>query len=48
MMRIMNSKERVRAAIAKKPVDEIPLGFYAVDYDIVEKVIGRKTDLWYF
>lgn len=39
----MNSKERVQAAIARKPVDRVPLGFYAVDYDIVERVIGRPT-----
>lgn len=39
----MNSKERVRAAIARQPVDRVPLGFYAVDYDIVEQVIGRPT-----
>ena len=39
----MNSKERVRAAINREPVDEVPLGFYVVDYDTVEKVIGRKT-----
>ena len=28
----MNSKERVRAAIAREPVDRVPLGFYSVDY----------------
>ena len=39
----MTSKERVQAAIAREPVDRVPLGFYAVDYDIVERVIGRKT-----
>ncbi|OGV65723.1 MAG: hypothetical protein A3K19_25870 [Lentisphaerae bacterium RIFOXYB12_FULL_65_16] len=39
----MTGKERVRAAIARQPVDKIPLGFYAVDCDTVEKVIGRKT-----
>ncbi len=39
----MNSKERVRAAIAGEPVDRVPLGFYAVDCDTVEKVIGRST-----
>ena len=39
----MNSKERVRAAVAGEPVDRIPLGFYVVDCDTVEKVIGRKT-----
>lgn len=39
----MNSKERVRAAIARQPVDRVPLGFYAVDHDTIEKVLGRKT-----
>ena len=39
----MNSKERVRAAIAGEPVDKIPLGLYVVDCDTIEKVIGRKT-----
>lgn len=39
----MNSKERVAAAIAHKPVDKVPLGFYAVDYDTVSKVLGRPT-----
>ncbi len=39
----MNSKQRVRAAIARKPVDKVPLGFYAVDHDTVEGVLGRKT-----
>jgi hypothetical protein len=39
----MNSKERVRAAIAGEPVDRIPLGFYVVDCDTIERVIGRKT-----
>ena len=39
----MNSKERVRAAINREVPDEVPLGFYLVDYDIIEKVIGRPT-----
>lgn len=39
----MTSKERVRAAIARQRVDRVPLGFYAVDHDTVEKVIGRPT-----
>ena len=39
----MTSKERVQAAIERKPVDRVPLGFYAVDYDTVERVLGRKT-----
>ncbi|MFH1566968.1 MAG: hypothetical protein ABIL09_03145, partial [Gemmatimonadota bacterium] len=39
----MNSKERVRAAIARQPVDRVPLGFYAVDHDTVSRVLGRPT-----
>ena len=39
----MNSKERVRAAIRCERPDKVPLGFYVVDYDTVERVIGRKT-----
>ena len=39
----MNSKERVRAAVARQPVDKVPLGLYVVDYDIVEQVIGHET-----
>ena len=39
----MNSRERVSKAIARKSVDRIPLGFYAVDHDTIESVIGRPT-----
>jgi len=39
----MNSKERVRAAVAREAVDKVPLGFYVVDYDIIEQVIGHET-----
>ena len=39
----MTSKERVRAAINLRPVDRVPLGFYVVDCDTIERVIGRKT-----
>jgi len=39
----MNSKERVRAAVARQPVDKVPLGFYVVDYDTIEQVIGHET-----
>jgi hypothetical protein len=40
---IMNSRERVAAAIARQPVDMVPLGFYAVDHDTVAKVLGHPT-----
>lgn len=39
----MNSRERVQAAIARQPVDRVPLGFYAVDHDTVARVLGRPT-----
>ncbi len=39
----MNAIERVTNAIARKPVDRIPLGFYAVDCDTVGKVLGRPS-----
>ncbi|NPV07924.1 MAG: hypothetical protein HPY83_08180 [Anaerolineae bacterium] len=39
----MTSKERVRAAVSRQPVDKTPIGFYVVDYDTIERVIGRKT-----
>jgi len=39
----MNGKQRVRAAIARQAPDKVPLGFYAVDHDTIERVIGRKT-----
>lgn len=39
----MTSKERVRATIARKSADRVPLGFYAADHDTVSAVIGRPT-----
>ncbi len=39
----MTGKERVRAAIARQPVDRVPLGLYAVDHDTIAAVIGRPT-----
>lgn len=39
----MNSKQRVVDTIAGTEPDQVPLGFYAVDYDTVEKVLGRET-----
>ena len=41
----MNSRERVLAALEHRPVDRLPLGFFAVDHDTVSKVLGRKTYL---
>ncbi|HUU59008.1 MAG TPA: uroporphyrinogen decarboxylase family protein [Phycisphaerae bacterium] len=39
----MTGKERGKAAVARRPVDRVPLGLYAVDYDTVAAVIGRPT-----
>jgi hypothetical protein len=39
----MTGKERVRAAVARQPVDRIPLGFYVVDCDTIARVLGRPT-----
>jgi uroporphyrinogen-III decarboxylase len=39
----MNSKERVAATIRLQEVDYPPMGFYAVDKDTVENVIGHPT-----
>lgn len=39
----MNSKERVKNAINRQPVDRAPLGVYAIDHDTVSKVLGRPT-----
>lgn len=39
----MNSIERVKRTLAGEDVDRVPLGFYLVDCDTIEKVIGRPT-----
>ncbi len=41
----MNGKERVQHALARQPVDRIPLGFYAIDFDTVERLLGHETYL---
>ncbi|MFC1582269.1 uroporphyrinogen decarboxylase family protein [Planctomycetota bacterium] len=41
----MNSKERVKAAIALEQPDMTPLGFYVVDHDTISNIIGRPTYL---
>ena len=41
----MNSRERVIAALDHQPVDRLPIGFFAVDYDTVAGVIGHETYL---
>ena len=39
----MNSKERVRRALAHEPVDRVPIGFFAIDFDTVERILGHET-----
>lgn len=39
----MTSKERVKRAFARQVPDVLPIGEFAVDFDTVEKVIGRET-----
>lgn len=39
----MTGKECVKRVIAGEPAPYVPLGFYVVDYDTVEHVIGRPT-----
>jgi len=41
----MDSKERVRRALAHEPVDRIPIGFFAIDFDTVERLLGHETYL---
>ncbi|MBI4556649.1 MAG: hypothetical protein HY706_03630 [Candidatus Hydrogenedentes bacterium] len=39
----MTGKECVQRTIAREPAAYVPLGFYVVDYDTIEAVIGHKT-----
>jgi len=39
----VNSRERVTAALRHEPVDRVPYGEFAVDYDTVAAVLGRET-----
>lgn len=41
----MNSKERVQRTLARLPVDRIPIGFFSIDFDTVEKILGHETYL---
>jgi hypothetical protein len=41
----MNSKERVQRTLARQPVDRIPIGFFCIDFDTVEKILGHETYL---
>ncbi len=39
----MTGKECVQRTIDRRPAPYAPLGFYVVDYDTIERVIGRPT-----
>ena len=39
----MNSKERVRTAVAGGVPDRVPLGHYIIDCDTAGRILGRKT-----
>lgn len=41
----MNSNERVHAVLKGSIPDRVPVGEFAVDFDTVEKIIGRETFL---
>ncbi len=41
----MNSKERVRAALAHEQPDRIPAGEFAIDFDTAERILGHETYL---
>ena len=41
----MNSKQRVLATLEGKIPDRVPIGEFAVDFDTVEKILGRETYL---
>jgi uroporphyrinogen-III decarboxylase len=41
----MNSRERVARALRGEPVDRPPIGFFAIDSDTVERILGRRTYL---
>lgn len=39
----MNSKQRVYAALRGEKPDKIPMGEFSIDFDVAEKILGRKT-----
>ncbi|HNQ22852.1 MAG TPA: uroporphyrinogen decarboxylase family protein [Phycisphaerae bacterium] len=41
----MNSKQRVLATLAGVEPDRVPIGEFAVDFDTVERLLGRETYL---
>ena len=41
----MTSKERVKIALSHREPDRVPLGFYAIDFDTVSRILGHETYL---
>ena len=41
----MNSKERVKRALRREHLDRVPIGFFAIDFDTVERLLGHETYL---
>lgn len=41
----MTSRERVKTVLAHKIPDKLPIGFFSIDCDTVEKIIGHETYL---
>ena len=41
----MNSNQRVAKVFAGEVPDRVPIGEFAIDFDTVEKIIGRPTYL---
>ncbi|MFZ5515176.1 MAG: uroporphyrinogen decarboxylase family protein [Candidatus Zhuqueibacterota bacterium] len=41
----MNSKQRVLTTMSGQEPDRVPIGEFAVDFDTVEKILGRETFL---
>lgn len=41
----MDSKERVKTTLRHEEPDRIPFGEFAIDFDTVEKILGRETYL---
>ncbi|MBT8353425.1 MAG: hypothetical protein KJO60_02815, partial [Desulfofustis sp.] len=41
----MNSNERVAKVFAGEIPDRVPIGEFAIDFDAIEKIIGRPTYL---
>lgn len=41
----VNSKERVRAALAREMPDRIPAGEFAIDFDTAQRILGHETYL---